>query len=312
ILNDEDFSDAIKLHLQNVSGKDGHFTAQTLVDFVATPEIQEMLEQADVRKRSISVWTARRWLKRLDWRYGRRKNGMYVDGHERDDVVAYRKAFVKRWLEEYEPRMVEYDNDGNLKKLPDGYVLQGKYKGQLFQLILVTHDESTFYAHERKKDGWFSATQKHKPQPKGEGESIMVSDFLTLEWGRLTDGDQLKARLFFRAGKNRDGYFTSEELLVQVDKAIDIFEARTNGRATGLFLFDNAPSHRKRAANALSARYMVKNPKVETGTRMRNGTMPNGETQSFYFDDDHPTMPGWFKGMENIIREQLVESRGHI
>ncbi|KAJ6496130.1 hypothetical protein C8R45DRAFT_926645 [Mycena sanguinolenta] len=67
ILNDEDFSDAIKLHLQNVSGKDGHFTAQTLVDFVATPEIQEMLEQADVRKCSISVWTARRWLKRLDW-----------------------------------------------------------------------------------------------------------------------------------------------------------------------------------------------------------------------------------------------------
>jgi hypothetical protein len=83
-----------------------------------------------------------------------------------------------------------------------------------------------------------------------------------------------------------------------------MFEAKTNGQATGLFLFDNAPSHHKRADNALSARYMVKNPKLQTGTRMRNGTMPNGETQSFYFDNNHPTMPGWFKGMEVIIRER--------
>jgi hypothetical protein len=55
ILNGEDFSDAIKLHLQSVSQKDGHFTAQTLVDFFATKEIQDMLEQADIQKRSISV-----------------------------------------------------------------------------------------------------------------------------------------------------------------------------------------------------------------------------------------------------------------
>jgi hypothetical protein len=155
-----------------------------------------MLEQADVQKRSISVRTARRWLHHLDWRYGRRKNGMYVDGHERNDVVAYRKAFVKRWLEEYEPRMLEYDNDGNPKKEPNEYVLQGRYKGQLFKLILVTHDESTFYANDRHKDGWISKTGKNKPQQKGEGESIMVSDFLTLEWGRLTNGDQLSSSHF--------------------------------------------------------------------------------------------------------------------
>ncbi|KAJ7869644.1 hypothetical protein B0H13DRAFT_2557516 [Mycena leptocephala] len=193
ILNDEDFSEAIKLHLQNVSGKDGHFTAQTLVDFVATDEIQQMLKQADIQKRTISVWTARRWLKHLDWRYGRRKNGMYVDGHEREDVVAYRAAFVKRWLEKYEPRMVEYNNDGNVKRTPVGYVLEGKLKGQPFRLILVTHDESTFYANDRHKDGWLSKSEKNKPQPKGEGESIMVSDFLTLDWGRLVDGDKFSS-----------------------------------------------------------------------------------------------------------------------
>jgi hypothetical protein len=39
---------------------------------------------------------------------------------------------------------------------------------------------------------------------------------------------------------------------------------------------------------------------------MRNGTLPNGESQSFYFPEDHPSMPAWFKGMEVIIRERCL------
>ena len=66
--------------------------------------------------------------------------------------------------------------------------------------------------------------------------------------------------MLFRAGKNCDGYFTANDLVKQVDLAIDIFESKTNGTATGLFLFDNAPSHQKRAPDALSARKMVKGP----------------------------------------------------
>ena len=58
--------------------------------------------------------------------------------------------------------------------------------------------------------------------------------------------------LFFKAGKAQDGYFDNDDLVLEVDKAIDIFEGKTNGFATGLFLFDNAPSHQKRAQDALS------------------------------------------------------------
>ena len=39
---------------------------------------------------------------------------------------------------------------------------------------------------------------------------------------------------------------------------------------------------------------------------MRNGTLPSGKSQPFYFPDDHPTMPGWFKGMEVIIQERRL------
>jgi hypothetical protein len=37
---------------------------------------------------------------------------------------------------------------------------------------------------------------------------------------------------------------------------------------------------------------------------MRHGQLPNGDVQSFYFLDDHPSMLGWFKGMEQIIQER--------
>jgi hypothetical protein len=117
-----------------------------------------------------------------------------------------------------------------------------------------------------------------------------------------------EARVIFKAGKNRDGWFTADDLLAQVDRSIDIFERRTNGFATGLFMFDNAPSHQKRAPDALSARKMPKRPNNgwthhKDGPQMRNGTHA-GSTQDFYFPVTHPTTAGWFKGMEVIIRER--------
>ena len=137
----------------------------------------------------------------------------------------------------------------------------------------------------------------------------------------------------FKPGKNRDGYFKAEDLIAQVDRAMDIFEAKTNGLAQGLFMFDNAPGHLKRADDAISSRKMVKSvlsfflcrfslsmrprdPKrlwahVPNSPRMRDGFNPlTRERQSFYFPNDHPRYPGWFKGMECIIRERGLWPEG--
>ncbi|KIJ28737.1 hypothetical protein M422DRAFT_189388 [Sphaerobolus stellatus SS14] len=301
ILEDEDIEEAIQLQLLERS-KNSYIRAEDILEIINTPELQEMLS-TKTSKTSFSVRTARRWLKRLNWRYGCRKNGMYIDGHERQDVVEYRNGFLKRW-KEYEKRMVIYDNDGNVLSKPQGFPVPG----HRFQLILVTHDESTFYANDRHKTKWTHSSEKANPERKGEGASIMISDFLTPEWGRLKDEDEC-ARLVFKAGKNRDGYFSHEDFMKQVEKAVDIFEVKTKARAMGLFMFDNAPSHQKRAPDALSARRMPKGPSDgwshhKDGPKMRPGRLPNGEIQSFYFSEDHPTMPGWFKGMEQIIRER--------
>ncbi|PPQ70445.1 hypothetical protein CVT26_013939 [Gymnopilus dilepis] len=275
LLDDEDFSQEIKLHLSGIA-KSNYIRAQDIVDFMETPEMQEKLDEIGAVKKKISVRTAQRWLHRMGWRYGRKRNGMYVDGHEREDVVEYREKFIERW-KGYEKRMYSYDNEGNREGELTGFPVP---PGQCFRLILVTHDESTFYETDRRKTMWTHQSDKAVPLKKGEGASLMPSEFLTVEWGRLQSAD----------GKE------------------------TNGFATGLFIFDNAPSHQKRADDALSARKMPKNPSAtwthrKGGARMRNTVLPNGETQSFYFDDDHATMPGWFKGMELIIPRQSITTR---
>jgi hypothetical protein len=111
---------------------------------------------------------------------------MYIDGHERDDVVEYRKGFVERW-KEYEKRFVIYDNNGNVLSTPTGFPVP---QGVRFRLILVTHDESTFYENDRRKTIWMNNETKAVAEKKGEGQSIMASEFLTSEWGRLTNGDE--------------------------------------------------------------------------------------------------------------------------
>jgi hypothetical protein len=40
------------------------------------------------------------------------------------------------------------------------------------------------------------------------------------------------------------------------------------------------------------------------GPRMRYGWLPDGSNQDLYYSYNDPKKPGWFKGMEQIIRER--------
>jgi hypothetical protein len=60
-----------------------------LIDVVSSDEMQAQFVQSGIDKQSISEHTAHRWMEKLGWKYGKQKNGMYIDGHEREDVVEY-------------------------------------------------------------------------------------------------------------------------------------------------------------------------------------------------------------------------------
>lgn len=117
ILGDEDIASQIQLHLSERAQK-GFIKAQDVVDIVASPEIQEQLQNAGTQQHTISEYTGWDWLKQFGWWYGKKKNGMYIDGHK-------------------------------TKPSCDGFM--GNLNGCPFRLILMTHDKSTFYANDEQK-----------------------------------------------------------------------------------------------------------------------------------------------------------------
>ena len=98
----------------------------------------------------------------------------------------------------------------------------------------------------------------------------MVSDFLVEGNGYLKD-DKQAARLYLETTK--EGYFNNDIFIDQVKHAFDIFDRKSPG-ITGIFLFDNAPSHRKYPPDGLN----VANMNVYSGGKqaVMRDTVRNG------------------------------------
>jgi hypothetical protein len=206
LLVNEDLVNEIGIYLLSL-GND--ITAKKLMDFLHRTDVKEKYGI----ERDISHKTACRYLQALGYRYQSTPKGQYVDGHEREDVVNYRKqVFLPKW-KEFMDNMAVWDKD--LKEhLPSG---EGK------RVIAWFHDESVFYAHDRRKKGWYHKDASAKPYTKGEGASLMIADFVSADFGWLTSPDgKRSARRLFKPGKNRDGYFSNEDIIEQADEAINI------------------------------------------------------------------------------------------
>ena len=155
----------------------------------------------------------------MRWTFGLWKKDIYVDGHEREDVVAYRAQFLQEMLD-LEQSMIIYD-DITLEPLPNNHLADGKCTRH----ILVTHDESTFQANDDMDKGW-GPKGEQKLRKKSRGRGLMVSDFLLDTVGRLAvpmeQYSQMAAAFppeackLFEYGKNNDGYWTGEHLVKQV------------------------------------------------------------------------------------------------
>ena len=99
-------------------------------------------------KKPLSKRTARRWLIKLGWRHTTVRKGVYMDGHERDDVVKYRKEVFLPLMAQYESRMTCYEGP-ELKKVEP--VLKSGEK----RIIAQFHDECCFHANDQRNTAWF-------------------------------------------------------------------------------------------------------------------------------------------------------------
>lgn len=164
-------------------------------------------------------------------------------------------------------------------------------------VISLFHDESTYYANADQSFHWSDGTSQVLKQ-KSLGQSIMVSDFIEEVDGFLKH-DGVEARLYLEHQK--DGYFNNEMLIEQVKKAMDIFDRKYPGHL-GLFIFDNAPSHVKKAPNSLNPDHM----NVKDG-----GKQPTMKDTRWNDSVQHMTLPdGTPKGMRTVLEERGINTKG--
>ncbi|THV05625.1 hypothetical protein K435DRAFT_816328 [Dendrothele bispora CBS 962.96] len=295
MLTDEDLCNDINLYLQEI-GND--ITAEKLVSYLA-------------------LRTARRYLHTLGYRFTSSKKGQYADGHERKDVVDYRdKVFLPRW-----EQIRNHIQTWTSENLPEYGPLHGK------RIIVWYHDETIFYAHDRRRKNWVHKDASAKPYAKGDGHSFMIADYVSADFGWLRSLDGRSARRVMFPGKAKDGYFTAEDIQEQANAAIDLVH-ELYPDYEHIFIYDNATTHLKRPDGSLSARKMPKGPSskffIEVSKRdangkliynpdgsiakeerqMEPGVLPDGCLQSLYYPENHKSHPNQFKGMATILQER--------
>lgn len=282
------------------------------------PKTTDRPDSATKDKNSIRVRTARNWLARMGLKHRRIGKGVYVDGHEREDVVKYRqKEFIPRWLE-YRSKFLAFDPETSTWSRP-----QSTHSEEGRPLVLVTHDESTFNSNDGFRSNWMRDGEQPL-RPKGVGKGIMVSAFCTAggflrvpdhvtdaelaaknNWPRYGNGSLVREAIhYLEYGK--DNYWDGDKMIDHVLRvAVPIFEVAFPG-CQALFAFDNASNHCSFATDALVANKMNLGP-AGRQPRMRDGWNSKNDTvQQMSFSEDHPNpvLRGQAKGLKQVLLER--------
>ena len=278
--------------------------------------------------------TARVWLHKMGFAHQQFSKGVYFDGHEREDTVEHRNKYLDI-ISTFKHRMLTHDcppstnsfsaipNSPHFDTAPSPFPMVQSLLPSTDQfppptsstifitnspfptipnlpvkrIIRVFHDESTFYSNADQSFHWTDGTSQALKQ-KSLGQAIMISDFIEEVDGFL-QCEGVEARLYLE--HQSEGYFNNDMLMVQVQKAIDIFEKKYPS-VIGMFIFDNAPSHRKKPDNSLNPERM----NVSDGGRqpVMRDTMWNRCIQKMTLDD------GRQKGMKSVLEERGVSTKG--
>src|SRR5207248_2908848 len=225
---------------------------QQFINSVLFPKVEIM--------KTITLKTSRIWLKKIGLVLQSRKKGIYFDGHEREDVLEYRAKFLEE-MKTFEQFMPTFVGNEMIQINPDISSNQQLH-------IFITHDECLFYANDDRPIIW-APIGEPPLRKKGQGKSIMVSDFLLETDGRLKLNENeislypevpIEARKFLKPEKNEEEWWTAEHLLDQITNyAIPIFETKYPN-AIGIFAFDNSTNHGAMAKDALNVNNMNVNP----------------------------------------------------
>ena len=182
--------------------------------------------------RRVSVETARKWLHDLGFDVLQLSKGVFIDGHERPDVVESRVKFLRTMTE---CGFLHPDNaptEEAAQALPTDVPHMLKEEGE--KCIVWFHDESAYNTTEDTPILW-GEKGKLPIKPKGRGSSIMVSEFIEekddylalsdeqyeLEVTNTGQGIEKSALEVLEIGEQREGYWNSDRFMQQVDSSKD-------------------------------------------------------------------------------------------
>jgi hypothetical protein len=187
-----------------------------------------------------------KWLNRLGFYATEEKKGVYIDGHERADVIEYRQNEFLPKIALLQSFSTNYKEDANSVLQPIPPILPSGEK----EHVLYFHDESCFHAKEYFKRIWLDENQQKMPS-KSKGGLIHCSDFISLK-GRLVIGQKDAREIIYPGGPQKTPYWDTKQLLLQVSRAIDIFEEKHPNKVA-VFIFDQSSAHASKGDGALNA-----------------------------------------------------------
>jgi hypothetical protein len=111
---------------------------------------KEILPCLGINKETVAERNARQWLIKLGWRWTCLKKGVYMDGHEQNDVVKYCNEVFLPLMAKYEQLMVKWveRKNGTFEHVEPELGPGEK------QVVALFQDESSFHASEYKSNVW--------------------------------------------------------------------------------------------------------------------------------------------------------------
>ncbi|KAA1072983.1 hypothetical protein PGTUg99_050072 [Puccinia graminis f. sp. tritici] len=241
------------------------------------------------------------------------RKSIYFDGHEREDVVEARKAYIKKYHQLRRLSRVYGGENLELAAPVDPEII-----GDQKETVFIFHDESTVHTKERPGVAWLLPGTS-EIRSKNSGRLIHISDFILESTGRLTscedDTTPTDAATIIYPGSTGDKWWDMQQLCDQVtQKAIPIFN-RTHPDSQAVFVFDCSSAHGAYSPSALR----VQNMNLNFGGKqswLRDSVIPSddphipphlrGQLQTFAYGPDHPDpdRAGKQKGVRVILEER--------
>ena len=211
ILDDVDFVEELQAHITDIGA---HISAQAIVDFMKKPEVAKRHRIL----KPITLDTTHKWMSKLNFAWRQTPKGTYLDGHEQPDVVHYCQNIYLPTLTRCEPALRVWDKENTT------HLIDPSLPSPTCHSILWFNDQCIFYQNDRQKCFWVHASEKPIPLPKGEGVSLMVSDFISADYGWLRSPDGTEsAWVLFQPGANREGYLETGRNMSGTLQGLDHF-----------------------------------------------------------------------------------------